>query len=140
MLDGIENVIDPMIVPAALAAFLGYKLVRWILATRTAAKEFVIHVIDERLPASIKAALNNGISDMVRQMNAEQDKRWGDTLRAEFAAHELREKESVQTLVETTTRDNHICRDDVLAKLEEHDKRLRHIETKLPKRKDDKEG
>jgi hypothetical protein len=71
-----------------------YRLARLVIETRKAAKDFIAHVVDERVPAVIKAALSNGISEMIVRLNAEQDRRWSEAMQQAFRDHEKREDDT----------------------------------------------
>lgn len=65
-----------------------------------AAKEFVAHTVDEKLPAAIKASLNNGIGEMMTRLNAEQDKRWLEAMEKAFRDHEVREDAKLERTID----------------------------------------
>ena len=91
-------------------------------------------VVDERHEAAkseIHAALANGIGDLIDKKNTEQDTRWTLALRSEFSAHELRESENLRKALEEGKRDSHQGCDRIVKAIEDHDRRLQHVEEKL---------
>lgn len=74
------------------------------IALRREAKEFVAHVVDERMPEAIKASLKNGIQELVDKKNAEQEGRMVKYIQQCFKDHEEREDANIAKLMEAVTK------------------------------------
>lgn len=124
-----------------LAAVALWWIASRVIQTRNAAKQFVAHIVDERMPKAIKDALHNGIRDMVTTLNAEQDRRWSDSMHTAFREHEERENASVTKAIESARKD--ACGDlrddfdDIEGKLKEIEERLEEIEGVLERKRGD---
>lgn len=74
------------------------------LALSKSAKSFVSHVVDERVPDSIKKSLNNGIQELVDRKNAEQETRMVKYIQECFKEHEHREEQNIERLLNAISR------------------------------------
>lgn len=117
----------------AVGGWVLYRAVRTAMEIRQSAKEFVTHVLEERLPVVIKQVLSNGVSDLMVKLNQEQDKRWRESMETAFREHEVRENEQVNRALTEAKGEITECSNVVVSRLDEHDARLKHVEGLLAK-------
>jgi len=113
---------------------IAYLFYRWLKRTQSEARDEHIKAEQGRHQAAkdeIRAALGNGIGDMMKKLNAEQDARWLAAMRQEFVAHEHREEEQTQKAIANAGAYTKEAVDRVLRKMEEHDARLVRLEERL---------